>query len=209
MNAFSRMSARERTLVFTLIGLMLLGVLGGGVLYVRSQLSDKETQIQKNRTSWKKIRKLSGPYLARLATRQMMLERIKDNPDALSPDNPVAVEAVQSKVKYRTGTSGDDEEAPLNKILHVTGELGQKPLLKKRRTQRGPQIYRVEKRFQMKRGFARTDDLWGFLGSLESMNNMVFVSRLHIVRWSRDPDYAQIKNLTASTLRYVESEEEQ
>ena len=85
MNAFSRMSARERTLVFTLIGLMLLGVLGGGVLYVRSQLSDKETQIEKNRTSWKKIRKLSGPYLARLATREMMLERIKDNPRRPEP----------------------------------------------------------------------------------------------------------------------------
>lgn len=66
----------------------------------------------------------------------------------------------------------------------------------------------MEKCFQMKCGFVWTVDLWSFLGVVEVMENMVFVSWLYIVRWSWDPDYVQIKNFMVVILWYVELEEE-
>ncbi len=206
--ALSRMSPRERNMVIALMALVLCLVIGGGVFWVRGTLSDKEAKIKANRKAWTKIQKAAGPYLASREAYARMQERLKTNPDALSPDNPVAETAVRTKVRYRTGIGGDDETAALNKILQVTGDLAQRPLLQKRRKEKGPQIFRVEKQFQMRRGFARTVDLFGFLGDVEALDNLVFVTKLHIVRWSRDPDFAQIKNLTASTLRYSAEEEE-
>ncbi len=206
--AFTRMSPRERNMVTGLIVLVLCMVVGGGMVWVRGTLADKEAKLRKNRKAWSEIQKLAGPYLASREAYARMQERLKTNPDALSPDNPVAETAVKTKVRYRTGVGGEDETAPLNKILQVTGDLAQRPLLQKKRKEKGPQIYRVEKQFQMRRGFARTVDLFGFLGDVEQLENLVFVTKLHMVRWSRDPDFVQIKNLTASTLRYVEDEEE-
>ncbi|MFT7622705.1 MAG: hypothetical protein ACI9WU_001880 [Myxococcota bacterium] len=196
------MNARERNLVLALGGVVLLLAVGAGVVWVRGTLAAKQDKISKNRKQWTEIQRRAGPWLAKQAQEAAILERVKSNPDALSPDNPVAEIAVKTPVHYRTGSDGQDEEAPLNKILQVTGDLLQRPLLQKKKKQAGPQIFRVEKQFQMRRGFARTDDIWDFLGSVEAFDSLVFVTKLHIVRWSRDADFVQIKNLTASTLRY-------
>lgn len=207
--SLSRMSPRERNLVVTLVSLVLLLVIGGGIYYVRGLLKEKEEKIKRNRQAWAQIQKLSGPYLATRQQRADLLADIRKNPDALSPDGPIAETAVQTQVRYRTGVGSEDESAPLNKILMATGDLLMRPVYQRRRRQKGPQIYRVEKQFQMQRGFARTDDIFTFLGEVEALDSMVFVSKLHLTRWSRDPDYVQIKNLTASTLRWVETTEEE
>jgi len=207
--SFARMNQRERVLVLSLIGLCSLLLIGGTAWTVSNHLSDKRAKIKKNAKMWAKIKQQAVPYLRHQSEREALTKRLQNNPDAKSPDSPVAQAAVRTKVHYRTGSTSDEESAMLNKILHPTGDLIQRPLRRKAKNDKGPQIYRVEKQFNMKRGFAKIDDLWGFLGTVESMQNMVFVSKLHLVRWSRDPDYAQIRNLTASTVRYVETEEEE
>ncbi len=207
-DSLSRMSSRERSLVLLLVGIVLLMVIGGGVWWVRSNLAEREAKIAKNRAQWAKIQKLAGPYLEKKASYERTRQKLKENPNALSPETPVAETAVTHRVAYRTGLGGEDEKAPMNKILQSTGDLMQRPLLQKKKNQKGPQIYRVERQFQMRRGFARTEDVFDFLGKVESQDNLVFVTKLHMVRWSRDPDFLQIKNLTASTLRYEEDGEE-
>jgi hypothetical protein len=204
--SLGRMSSRERNLVLSLVALLAVLILGGGVWYVSSSLSDKEEKIERNWKTWASIKKKAPEYLAVRQNKKQVQERLKSNPDALSPDSPVAQVAVRSKVRYRTGGSDKDESAMMNKILHTTGDLIQRPLIVKRRKQLGPQVYRVEKEFNMKRGFARVDDVWTFLGSVEALDNLVFITKLHMIRWSRNPDYAQIRRMTASTLRYEESE---
>ena len=206
--SMGRMSSRERNLVLSLVSMLAVLVLVGGIWYVSSVLKDKETKIERNAASWVKLKKKAPEYLAGRQNKKKVEERLKANPDALSPDSPVAQVSVRSKVRYRTGGSGEDETAMMNKILHPTGDLIQRPLIVKRRKQLGPQVYRVEKEFNMKRGFARVEDVWTFLGSVEALNNLVFITKLHMIRWSRDPDYAQIRKLTASTLRYEEEEGE-
>jgi hypothetical protein len=204
--SLGRMSSRERNLVLSLVALLAVLILGSGVWYVSSSLSEKEEKIDRNWKTWASIKKKAPEYLAARQNKKQIQERLKSNPDALSPDSPVAQVAVRSKVRYRTGGSDEDESAMMNKILHTTGDLIQRPLIVKRRKQLGPQIYRVEKEFNMKRGFARVDDVWTFLGSVEALDNLVFITKLHMIRWSRNPDYAQIRRMTASTLRYEESE---
>lgn len=206
--SMGRMSSRERNLVLSLVSMLAVFVLVGGIWYVSSALKDKEKRIERNVSSWIKLQKKAPEYLAGRQSKKKVEERLKANPDALSPDSPVAQVSVRSKVRYRTGGSGEDESGMMNKILHPTGDLIQRPLIVKRRKQLGPQIYRVEKEFNMKRGFARVEDVWTFLGSVEALNNLVFITKLHMIRWSRDPDYAQIRKLTASTLRYEEEEGE-
>jgi hypothetical protein len=171
-------------------------------------LQSKEDRIAKNRTKWTQVQRLAGPYLAEQAEREELQLRIRNNPDAASPDSPVAEAAVRTQVRFKTGLSADEETGALNRFLQVTGELIMRPLAQRRRRgAEGPQVYRVEKQFQMRRGFARSEDMFDFLGEVESLDGLVFVSKLHIARWSRDADYLQIKNLTASTLRYVDEEE--
>ena len=138
-----------------------------------------------------------------------MTSKIKENPNAESPDSPISKASVRSRVRYRTSRSSEDETAMLNKILHPTGDVIERPLMTKRGRKDGPQYYRVSKQFNMKRGFAQVDDLWKFLGTVEEQNDLVFVSKLKLVRWSNDPDYAQIQMLTASTVRFEETAEEE
>lgn len=204
--ALGRMNPRERTLVVTLISMVSILIVAGAVWMVRGKLKAKEENIARNREAMAKIQRLAGPYLEQRARTAALTEQLKSNPDALSPDNPVATAAVKTKVRFRN--AGDtDETSTMNKVLQVTGELKQRPLIQKKKGAKGPQIYRVEKEFQMRRGYVHVDDLFTFLGEVESLDNMVFVSKLDLVRWTRDPDYIQIKSLSASTLRYDEDEE--
>lgn len=205
--ALGRMAPRERTLVITLLLMVIALVLVGAVWVVRGKLKTKQDQIAANRASLNKIQKQAGPYLESRAKYDGLLERLKNNPDALSPDNPVATAAVKTKVRFRN--AGDtDEPSTMNKVLQVTGDLKQRPLLQKKKGQKGPQIFRVDKEFQMRRGYVHVDDLFTFLGEVEALDNLVFISKLDLVRWTRDPDYVQIKSLAASTLRYSEDTEE-
>jgi len=207
--SFGRMNERERTLVTLLLGILSLLIIGGGIWYVSSSLNDKEQRIKKNQKSWSKIQKKASAYLEKRAQREALTAKIKENPNAESPDSPISQAAVRTRVRYRTASSTEDETAMLNKILHPTGDVIERPLITKGRRKTGPQYYRVAKQFNMKRGFAQVDDLWKFLGTVEDQNELVFVSKLHLVRWSRDPDYAQIRGLTASTIRFEETSEEE
>ena len=207
--ALGRMSARERSLVLGLSGVVALLLVVGGIWIVQSKLAEKERKITSNRKKWKSIQKLAGPYLADRAAYEATQNRLKTNPDALSPDNPVAEVAVKTRVRHRIGGATEDEKVPLNKILMVTGDLKQKPLYVKKKGQVGPQVYRVDKDFEMKRAFVRSEDIFTFLSDIESMKNLVFVTELNISRWSQDPDFIQIKRLKASTLRYVEADGEE
>jgi hypothetical protein len=207
--ALGRMSARERSLVLGLVGVLSMLLLVGGIWVVNSKLADKERKISSNRKKWKSIQKLAGPYLASRAAYEATQERLKTNPDAESPDNPVAEVAVRTRVRHRTAGATEDESVPLNKLLLVTGDLKKKPLYTKKKGQIGPQVYRVDKDFEMKRAFVRSEDIFTFLSDVESMKNLVFVTELNISRWSRDPDFIQIKRLKASTLSYVESDGEE
>ncbi len=205
--ALGRMAPRERTLVVTLLVMVIALVLVGAVWIVRGKLKTKQDQIASNREMLLKIQKKAGPFLEQRARYEGLQERLKNNPDALSPDNPVATAAVKTKVRFRS--SGDtDEPSTMNKVLQVTGDLKQRPLIQKKKGQKGPQIFRVDKEFQMRRGYVHVDDLFTFLGEVEALDNLVFISKLDLVRWTRDPDYVQIKSLAASTLRYSEDEEE-
>lgn len=203
--SLGRMSPRERTLVVTLLISVLVLVVAGAVWFVRGKLKTKQDQLAKNRSTLAQIHKLAGPYLEKRAAAEALQERLKTNPDALSPDSPVANAAIKTKVRYRN--SGDtDEPSSMNKVLQVTGDLKQRPLLQRPRGQTGPQIYRVDKEFQMRRGYVHVDDVFTFLGEVEALDNLVYVSRLELIRWTRDPDYLQIKTLEASTLRFEEEE---
>lgn len=206
--SFSRMSTRERNLVAALGAIVFLLVVGGGTWIVRGKLNEKEDKIKNNRQKWAQIQREAGPYLARVQAEKELVERIKANPDALSPDNPVAVIAVKSQVRYRSSsTDTEDERTPLNKLLQVKGDLAQSSLIAGRaRRKGGPDLRLVEKEFHMRRGYSRADDLYKFLQQVEGLDNLVFVSRLHLLRQTQEPDYVQIKKLTASTLRYVEAE---
>ena len=204
--ALGRMAPRERSLVVTLVVLVTALVLVGAVWLVRGKLKTKQDLIAKNRESLAKIHKKAGPFLEKRSKYEALQERLKTNPDALSPDSPVANVAVKTKVRFRA--SGDvDEPQPMNKVLQVTGELKQRPLIQRARGQKGPQVYRVDKEFQMRRGYVHVDDMFTFLGDIEALDNLVFVSKLSLIRWTHDPDYIQIKTLAASTLRYAENEE--
>ena len=207
--ALSRLSARERSLVIGLGTAVALLLIGGGVWMVQSKLADKERAITSNRKKWKSIQKLAGPYLASRAAYEATQKRLKSNPDALSPDNPVAEVAVRTRVRQRTAGAEEEEKVPLNKVFQVTGDLKQKPLFSKKKGQPGPQVYRVDKDFEMKRAFVRTEDVFTFLGEVERLDNLVFVTELNLTRWSRDPDFVQIKRLKASTLRFVDAEGEE
>jgi hypothetical protein len=207
--SFSRLNSRERTLVGGLLGLVVLLLVGGGVWVVRGKLAEKEAKIKKNRDSWATIQKEAGPFLERQAQQKALIERIKGNPDASSPDNPVAVVAVKSQVRYRASSSDtEDERSPLNKLLHVKGDLAYSSLVSsKGRRKGGPDVQLVEKEFEMRRGYAQAADVYKFLQQVEKLDNLVFVSKLHLQRRSQQPDYVQIKSLTAATLRYVDAEE--
>lgn len=203
--ALGRMSPRERSLVVTLTLVVVVFAIVGAVWFVRGKLKTKQDQIAKNRTALAELHRLAGGYLEKRAQIQAMQERLKTNPDALSPDSPVANVAIRTKVRFRN--SGDeDEQSTMNKVLQVTGDLKQRPLIQRPRGQTGPQIYRVDKEFQMRRGYVHVDDVFTFLGDVEALDNLVFVSRLELVRWTRDPDYLQIKTLEASTLRFEDEE---
>ena len=208
--SFSRLNARERTLVISLVGVLAMLLAGGGIWYVRNKLHEKEERIRANQTSWRKIQALSGPYLEAVLRAQETETRIKENKYARNPDDPVAAVAVQSKVRY-IESSQPEQEGQMHKLLTTTGELHEKQLTggKRRKQRKGPVFFRVEKQFKMSRQYVHTDDLWNFLGQLEGMDNLVYVTRLTINRSTRDPDFAQIKNLTASTLRWVEMTEEE
>ncbi len=208
-SALGRLSARERSMVLGLGAAVSLMLIGGGVWIVQSKLAEKERKITSNRKKWKSIKKLAGPYLASQAAYEATQARLKSNPDALSPDNPVAEVAVRTRVRQRTSGNAEEERVPLNKVFQVTGDLKQKPLFSKKKGQPGPQVYRVDKDFEMKRAFVRTEDVFTFLSEIEKMDNLVFVTELNIARWSRDPDFVQIKRLKASTLRYVEADNEE
>ena len=207
--ALGRLSARERTLVLGLGISVSFLLIAGGIWMVKSRLAAKEDSIASNRKKWKSIQKLAGPYLASRAEYEATQTRLKDNPDALSPDNPVAEVAVKTRVRHRTAGATEDEKVPLNKILQVTGDLKQKPLFSKKKGQPGPQVYRVDKDFEMKRAFVRTEDVFTFLSQVEQLDNLVFVTELNLTRWSRDPDFLQIKRLKSSTLRFVETDGEE
>ncbi len=201
--ALGRMSPRERSLVVTLLLTVVVLVVAGSVWFVRGKLKTKQDQLATNRKQMAKIHALAGPYLEKRAQVEALQERLKTNPDALSPDSPVASAAIKTKVRFRN--SGDtDEQSSMNKVLQVTGDLKQRPLIQRQRGQTGPQIYRVDKEFQMRRGYVHVDDVFSFLGEVEALPNLVFVSRLELVRWTRDPDYVQLKTLEASTLRFEE-----
>lgn len=203
-SAFSKMNPRERTLVGALIGLVVLLIVAGGTYWVRSSLAEKEAHIQRNKKAWAQIQKLAGPYLAREASKKHLIEQIEGNRYSLNPDNPVADLAVKTKVRYMSGAT--EEQASLSKLLQTVGEVKPKGLIPRRNNEVGPQVYRMSKEFQMKSGYAFTEDIYNFLAAAERVDPLIFITKLHIIRHGQKVDYVQVKNLTASTLRYVAKE---
>ncbi len=201
--SFGRMSRREKLLVTSLVGTVLFLGIGGGFWMYSRKIHSKEEQIRKNRRDWAEVQKLSVDYQRTKKQAADLKERIKTNPDAAAPELPIAQASTRAKVHYRaTNTATEDEKGTWNKVLQPTGDLQQKPLGTKRRNAKGAQFFRVEKDFTMPRGAAKVDDVFSFLSDIEALSNLVFVTRLNITRWTNDPDYLWVKNMTVATLRW-------
>lgn len=205
--SMGRLNPRERALVFSLAGVILLLVVGGGVWYVRAKLADKQAKLKRNRVAWTKIRAAAGPWLAERDRAKKLKQRILDNDHIHKPDTPIKQKAMATTVRFRARSSDTDEEGDLGMLLKETGGLVKKPIRAGKRS-KFPMYYRMEKSLSMRSGYVRTEDLWKFLGEIEAMEDLVFVSKLSIHRFTGNPDYAKIDSMTVSTLRWVEKKED-
>ncbi len=203
--SLARLNPRERILVFALIGIVLVLGLGGGVWYVRAKLSAKEDKIKNNRAKWAKIRTAAGPYLAERERLRSRDAQIRANQWGKSPDSPVSSIALKTEVRFRDRGEEKESVGDLGQILNDESQLKSTYVGKKKK--KFPGYWRMDKTLEMDR-YIRTDDIWSFLAKVEAMSNMVYVTKLSIVRLSEDVNYAKLKDFTVSTVRWVEKQED-
>ena len=206
-----RLSPRERMLVSSLMAVLLLAVVVGGGLWVRSRLRATELEIESNRRSMAKIRGLTTAYLEKRHHAESIWKKMEQNPYKKSPDSPVKQVSLRTQVRYRASEQAEEEKGSLNRFLTASGELQRRQLRTKGRRKKKKderQLLRVEKTFVMKRGNVHVDDFYSFLEKLEGIEGLVFISKLHLVRWSHvDPDYVRVKEMTTTTLALSDPKE--
>jgi len=202
-----RLSKRERSLVMSLFGVILVGVLIWVVFSVRGSLREKNEKIRKNQRSLNEIEKLAPKFVAQKSQAKQRIERIQNNPHGQSPHIPMLKIAQSTPVSYRKASYRDTEEqkGTLDNILMPAGDLDMNPIGKRRRKKtKEPKLYRVNKNLKMSSVYVRTNDLYPFLAAVDGVDDLYFISRLNIKRWTQDPDYVIVDKLVASTLQFVE-----
>jgi len=201
-----QLNKRERTMVMTLLSVVVTGVLVWVIFSVQGGLRDKEKRIRKNYRDLVKIERLAPDYIAVRNEAKDRDQRIRANPNGESPHIPILKIAQKTSVHYRKGgfNNSGEETGSLDKILLPTGDLDRRPIGARRRSKTGPLLYRINKQLKMASVYVRTADLYPFFGALEKLDDLVFISRLQLNRWSQDPDFVKVDMMMASTLQYVE-----
>lgn len=201
-----QLNKRERTLVMTLFAVLATGVLVWVIFSVRGSLRDKENRIRKNNRDLVTIERLAPDYIAVRNQAKDREQRIRSNPNGESPHIPILKAAQKTSVHYRKGGFNNSEvqTGSLDKILLPTGDLDRRPIGSRRRSKTGSNLYRINKQLKMSSVYVRTEDLYPFFGGLEQLDDLVFISRLKLDRWSQDPDFVKVDMMMASTLQYVE-----
>ena len=201
-----QLNKRERTMVMTLLGIVVTGALVWVIFSVRGGLRDKENRIRKNNRDLAQIGRLAPDYIAVRNAATDRDQRIRSNPNGESPHIPILKIAQKTSVHYRKAgfNNSGEETGSLDKILLFTGDLDRRPIGGRRRTKSGPLLYRINKQLKMSAVYVKTADLYPFFGALEKLDDLVFISWLKMDRWSQDPDFVKVDMMMVFTLRYVE-----
>ncbi len=201
-----RLNKRERSLVMSLFGVIMVGILVWVVFSVRGSLREKNERIRKNQRSLNEIERLAPQFVAQKQQAKERVERIQNNPHGQSPHIPILKLAQNTPISYRKASYRDTEEqkGTLDNILMPSGDLDMNPIGKRRRKKsKESKLYRVNKSMKMSSFYVRTNDLYPFLAATEGVDDLYFISRLTIKRWTQDPDFVIVEKLVASTLQFV------
>lgn len=194
--AFDRMSSREKAMVSGLVGLVLIVGVGGFYLYLSSQVSDLEVEVEEGREKLAQLRALAPKYVERTEKTRRFRNLAKAN-DTVALDREI--NRIAKAISFEQRNSVGEETGKNMNLANILNYPGKEEKFL------GPKVKTRGKKNKNKEkvGYYRKDEplrvgdhlpfekLYQFLDRIEMTEKMLFVTRIDMRRLRRDGRLAQ------------------
>jgi len=208
--AFSRLSRREQVLVATMVGLLLLSVIGLSFFWLATSVSDLETRVTEDRESLQKIYARSSSVLAAQSATNAMRDSAAKNVDL---NLKLAINEIAKRINFEARNRRGEKDGQKNLSDVVQFDQTQETFLSKKKKKRKKANKKGKKESEV--GYYRRDQpitlsdtvefkaIYEFLEQIETADQLMYVTDVEMTRDFQDGEIAR-KNatFTVSTFYY-------
>ena len=205
---FGRMSRREQVLVGTMVGVIAAAILGLGLFFGSTAISDMEKRVAEDRAALEKIYKISGKYIeARKATVGMQ-ENAARNVDL---NLKLAVNEIAKKISFTARNRRGEEEGAKELSDVVQFDQTQESFLSKKKRKKSKKSKKPKKDADV--GYYRRDEpitlsdtvefdaILRLMEKVETAKPLIYVTDIEMTRDFQDGAVAR-KNATFTMSTY-------